>query len=178
MVICTTTFVILVTIFVQGSLTESFVKFLGIKINVDATSFLAELDNGEKEIKDYDFERKYLYPLIIGKSKVTRNIEIDQSSGGGSQQYYDDNDDQSIDGGKSIESGSKISTFSTNKKLLKFQSSNRKEFFPSKNNFEQQFNPLTLELEDELFRLTRENLSDYEEFEESGKSDLWDYGKS
>ena len=171
LVICTTTVIILITIFVQGSLTETIVKFLGISCNVDPTSFLAELESG-KDIKDYDFERRYLYPLIVGNDKlnqkVNKNIENDQqSSGGGSQRYYDENDDQSIDG-KSIES-----SLTSNKKGAKVPSSNRdrKEFY-------QQLSPLTLELEEELYRLTRENLQGYdEENEADADNDLWDVGR-
>jgi hypothetical protein len=143
-------------------------------MNVDATKFLADLDNG-LETKDHDFERKYLYPLICFSNhedfpKSHRNIEVDQSSGGGSQTYFDENDDQSIES-KSLESASKINSY-LSKKLNMFPST-RKEFFILKTN-DQQFSPLTMELEEELFRLTRENLQDYNS---ENTDDPWDYGK-
>ena len=174
LVMCTTTVIILITIFIQGSLTESFVKMLGISMNVDAGKVLADLDYGIDN-KGHDFERKYLYPLICfnrnheARPKHLKSMEVDQSSGGGSQTYFDENDDESIES-KSLESGSKI------KKLNKFPST-RKEFFMLKNNCDQ-FSPLTIELEEELFRLTRENLQDYDgENEADDNNNPWDYGK-
>ena len=157
LVICTTTVIILWTLFVQGSLTEPFLKCLGIPINVDTKQL-------EIEYKDQDFERKYIYPLVIRefndgnyRNKSNKN-DMDISSGGGSlidsvRLGRDDNDDQSIEG-KSIES----SSFSK----------------PRRNR--PKLSPMTAELEEELYHLTRENLEEIVDGNYEDK-DPYDYGK-
>ena len=156
-VICTTTCIILITLFVQGSITETFLKCLGIPTNVDTKQF-------EIEYKNQDFERKYLYPLIVrgfndrNYSNKSNKNEMDVSSGGGSliesvRMGHDDND--SIEG-KSIES----LTFSKSRK-----------------NRTKQLNPMTIELEEELYRLTRENLEEIVDENDYENKNPYDYGR-
>lgn len=100
LVINVTAIIVMITVFIQGGLTEPFIRWLKISMNVKMADYIRGL-NVDEHKDATDFEKKYIYPWVLRKKPSSLRISLPDyrptdlvigsptSSGGGT--LYDGN---------------------------------------------------------------------------------------